>query len=92
MALGNLMVAESYTIIDNVTLNKELKFLNFEVIVFKTSAKEQIIANSLYTIQDGTVFDTYFAISVLSPVDQNILKKCYDYLKTLDGYTSLTDI
>lgn len=97
---GDTIYANAYYRVKDIQLDRDSGKVAFNVLIYKSKAKRE--ASRLDTISKvcisagdftsgRTVYDTYFADSVLKSEETTPLKQAYVYMGTLPAYEDLED-
>ncbi len=96
-----ISIPTAYFKIINVSFQTEQRAY-FQVGVFSERGKESPIRVREYQLIKAldqpaatpptTPFADYFSIEAMNPLDANIIKNAYEYLKTLEEYADATDV
>lgn len=83
MAIKDFMLKDSYSRIERIEINKELKIIVFYLSIYKDEiCKETIINNLQFIVSNETTAKNYTdTFENALKVDINIIKVCYTYLK-----------
>jgi hypothetical protein len=75
MAVLNIIQKNSYSIVDNIIINKEYKNLYFDLVTYEDNSKSKILDSKSYNINANTVCkEVYLHILELNEADQLIEK------------------
>lgn len=96
MALRNFLKAGSYLRIAHIDYYEPSRCnLNMTVQVFETDPavdeNAKVLMHTNITCYDTEAFPLFFSNEKIEANGANLMKACYEYLKTLDGFTDLED-
>jgi len=87
--------ASAHHKITNLSLRRQSSCALIHVTIFKDAAAmaadKSPVGNASHRVA-GEDYATYYANAVLDTVDQNVVERSYEYLKTLDDYSGASDV
>lgn len=99
MALKNFIQAESYSRVENVSIDK-MGNVSFNFVTYDKDPNAElaegeqpasVLSNTNFSVQKQEVFDTHFSVEKQDELGNNVFKSCYLYLKTLAQFNILED-
>lgn len=94
----NITITNAYIKVNEVTFLKGVRVI-FKVGIYNSGTDQdngkeplECFTYELYSARDGTDWTDHFEITDLQAAGMDIVKACYNYLKTLSDYSGATDV